>query len=805
MAKKQTPRSPMIPPAPPKVNLSPKSMKPASSAASIQINPNADDNAPYAPPLDPAAAMLPAPIIGQELALSLESYYTRFELYQYNPDELITKKGFRVLEKMALSDDTISMGLNALKMMRLSSGYEIKAASDDPLDEQIADEVADNFDAMEGSLREKLFSIMGSLEIGWSLHEKIWSFWEEGPWAGHVRLKTLKSKNPQWFNPSVDDFNNITGLVMISPPAYGRKLPHQKFIMYASQKRYENVFGTSRIRCLYDNWYLKGLGKAALAILLKKYGKQTPMGFYPMTMSEAQKTALLTALTNLGTSAAVLMPEGTKVEWADMDFKTIEGCLAVIEKADQQMTKIMLGQVSSSGTSSKHAGSGGGGGASGSQSGGSSKGGSQEKTLDMYLEYVGEDIANNPLKALIKEIVDQNYEGVTRYPAFVFKAMSEEDQSQAIVAWSAASTAGIVTSTDDDEEHIREVLGFPSTNSKTTLRPNRFKTKAKPRLAPVHPAFDPRTLPIAGYRPPTPSAPGLPANYAESDPRPEPRRALTEFEKGVDFAETWRIIDTDGEDTIARDAAKVIRKALDKLKLDAKKALGSSKAVRSLTMPYRGELAAVLRDGLQDVAKAAMKQAQREIRAKRGRSMNLAEVHNLDGMDPKEVLQLINDRSFTMAGDISDDVLKRVKQVMYNGIKRGDSYSDIVYKIEDAIAPYIDLTQAGNDLSGARLMTAVRTNVSSAYNDARQAVFEDPELDGFTLAYQLSAVLDGDTTDWCADLDGKIYKVSNPIWDKLRPPLWYNCRTIRISITKVDGWDGEESDEPTVWPPDGFN
>ena len=40
---------------------------------------------------------------------------------------------------------------------------------------------------------------------------------------------------------------------------------------------------------------------------------------------------------------------------------------------------------------------------------------------------------------------------------------------------------------------------------------------------------------------------------------------------------------------------------------------------------------------------------------------------------------------------------------------------------------------------------------------------------------------------------------------KLRPPLWFNCRTVLIPITKLDGWDGEESDEPTVWPPEGFN
>lgn len=797
MATKKSTKSAMLPPAPPeRPPLDLKALTPAQ------------------PELDPAVPDPSQPITGQEFAVSLESYYTRFELYQYNPDELITKKGLRILEKMATSDDTIAMGLTALKMMRLASGYEIVQASDDPLDVQIADEVADNFDLMQGSLREKIFSILGSLEMGWSLHEKIWDFWEDGPWKGHVRLKTLKSKNPQWFNPTVDDFNNITGLAMISPPAFGRKLPHQKFLIYSAQKRYENVFGTSRIRCLYDMWYLKGIAKATLAVLLKKYGKETPMGFYPMTMSSADRTAFLSALTNMATSAAALFPEGTKIDFAKLEYSTVQGCLAVIEKADQQMTKILLGQVMSSGTSAGQSHKGGsqaGGGAAGGKGGGGGQ--VQEQTLNMYLQYIGDDVCENPFAELIKEIVDANYEGVQKYPRLKFKSMSDEDQSAAITTWSACVAAGTVTSSDDDEEHIREALGFPSASGKTTLRPNRFKTKAKPRVVPARPPIDPKKFPIAGTRPPTPSAAGLPANYAEGEWKPP--RDLTKYEEGVDFAESWKIVDTEGEDVIAAAAAQVIRKAVEKLKLQAKKALGDSAQIRKMTMPYRGELAGVLRDGLQEVAERAMTQARREIRAKQSsdqakryaelQAKRYAEIHNLEGLQPEEVLKLINDKSFTMAGDVSDEVLKKVKTVLYNGVKTGASYSDTVYKIEDAIAPYIDLTAADDELSGSRLMNAVRTNVAGAYNDARKSIFEDPDLEGFVLAYQFSAIMDGDTTDWCAGMDGKIFKVSNPIWDEWTPPTYWQCRSTLVPITQVDDWDGEESDEPKDAPPEGFN
>ena len=1021
----------------------------------------ASDTAPVQPPNDPAVQEPSTPILRQELGISQEAYWTRFELYQYNPDELITKKGYRILEKMATSDDTISMGLNALKMMRISSGYEIVAASEDPMDVQIADEVADNFDNMRGSLQEKLFSIMGVLDIGWSLHEKIFDFWGtneagdidpnyKGPYKGHVRLSGLKAKNPQWFNPAVDDFNNITGIVMISPPHYAGKLPHQKFLTYSAQKRYENVGGTSRIRTLYDWWYLKGIAKAALGILLKKYGKDTPIMYYPPTMNPADKQAGLNTLANLATSAAISMPEGTRLEFAKMDFNTVNGCLAVVEKADQQMTKILLGQVMSSGTSSGQSHKGGSqqGGGTG---GGSGKGGGglQEKTLDMYLEFIGSDVANNPMAELIKDIVDANYQGVIKYPTFKFKSLDEADMTASVSAWTDAVQKGAVTSTADDEQHIREILGFPSVNGKTTLRPVRFKNNATPKPPIAHAPIIPATLPIAGYRPPTPSAPGLPANYAENfggegsgilghttpkdiksridkikhdfksgnphiihspeeDLKDEdmrgfrtrqmegesvpadisakvelehlqkeiygktgpqsqealdnynavvktkselfntpdetlkhfnspitkssfdvgnkvdhptygtgkitvkdgnkitvdfpghglkdlntkynpvspsklsehnhaialfsegfkPFRALTPFEKHTDFAESLAIMEKEGADVIAKDAAAVLHKAVNKIKVDCKKIMGDSTAIRKLTLPYRGELAGVIRDGLQEVAAKSMKQAKAEIKANKGAAkfaesslislaynemdaarknlkahlaagkMTQAQVdkewaHHVKDyketvkenagkvdtkdiqfaeagkahldyghMEPKEVMQLLEDKAFSMAGDISDDVLKKIKQIMYDGVKSGASYKDMVYNIENQIAPYLDLTDTTGDLSGARLMTIVRTNVAGAYNDARDSIFLDPSLDGFVLAFQFSAILDEQTTGWCSNMDGRIFKVTNPIWDIWDCPTFYNCRSVKIPITQADDWDGVESDEPTEKPPE---
>lgn len=775
-------------------------MKMFNMDQNISPNPSLGGPTTDAAPTDPVEDMSKPdnvpPVINQEFGVSLESYYTRFELHQYSPDELISKKGFKIYEKM-YTDDQIHLAITGLKLMRLSSGYEINEASQDPQDIEIADFVADVLSKVEGGVNDMLFNLLGALEMGWSINEKIWAYYEQGPYQGKARLKALKSKNPQWFNPTVDDFNNLTGIAMIGPPAYGRKLPADKFIIYSPMKRYENIFGYSRIRALYDWWWIKQVTRRALGVFLEKYGHPFPVGTYPINMQKDNRDALLRTLQQLKVASAITMPDGCKVDFIEASKNGAEAFLHTIEKCDQQIVKVIMGQTLSSGTSMAHAGSGQG------QMGGHGAGASssQMDVLNMYLEYIGNHLAQNPMAILIKEIVDYNFSGVVNYPTFRFKAISEKDLSSSVPIFIQAAQIGLVNAGQEDEERIREVLQFPSVQGKNTLRPNRYLNKPKP-IAVKPRDINPLDLPWAGYRPPTPSGPGKAANYAEDAAVPfKLARKRTKYESHVDFAESYNTMEKVGVQELSADAAKVVRKAVEKVKVLAKKIGNDTNKIRRLEMPYRGELASTIRDGLQAVAKRSMRQAKGEL-------ADVRKFADLNNMEPKEVLDFIKDKSFTMSGDIDDEVLKRIKQAMYNGVKAGKSYKDIVYDIEKQVAPYIDLTQS-EDLSGARLETAIRTGVAEAYNEARKSIFMDPDLEGFVLAFQYSAILDDRTTEWCdsqeqGGMDGRIFKVSNPIWDDWTPPVWYNCRSVLVPITQVDEWDGEESEEPTIEPPAGF-
>lgn len=189
-------------------------------------------------------------------------------------------------------------------------------------------------------------------------------------------------------------------------------------------------------------------------------------------------------------------------------------------------------------------------------------------------------------------------------------------------------------------------------------------------------------------------------------------------------------------------------------------------------------------------------------------------------------------QSFRMAGDASDQAKKIIQQELQNGIKQGKALTDVRVAIWDRMvakglskrqivhmietntavtAALDDLWIDSVDQVAAYLDTLVRTNTFEALNEARFAEFTDPEVADFVEALQYAAVLDSSTTTICTELgtggtngEGVIYRADSSIWDQFRPPNHFNCRSLLIPVTTIDGWDGQESDPPTIEPQEGF-
>lgn len=71
---------------------------------------------------------------------------------------------------------------------------------------------------------------------------------------------------------------------------------------------------------------------------------------------------------------------------------------------------------------------------------------------------------------------------------------------------------------------------------------------------------------------------------------------------------------------------------------------------------------------------------------------------------------------------------------------------------------------------------AFRTNVNTAVTAGRFRQAQDPDIKQVIPAFAFDAVMDSDTRENHAKADTLIFSVDNPVWNKIAPPLGYNCR-----------------------------
>lgn len=176
-----------------------------------------------------------------------------------------------------------------------------------------------------------------------------------------------------------------------------------------------------------------------------------------------------------------------------------------------------------------------------------------------------------------------------------------------------------------------------------------------------------------------------------------------------------------------------------------------------------------------------------------------------------------------MAQNLGDGARSMIQQELTRAVRTGISPTEAAAIILDRLASkgftdregiegagvtqdVLDEMEALDDIADvpAYINTLVRTNTFEAMNEARLAEFTDPELDGWVVAFEYSAILDENTTEFCRYMDGRVYAADNEVWDTHRPPNHFNCRSLLIPITKASGWDGQESEPPEVDPATGF-
>lgn len=147
----------------------------------------------------------------------------------------------------------------------------------------------------------------------------------------------------------------------------------------------------------------------------------------------------------------------------------------------------------------------------------------------------------------------------------------------------------------------------------------------------------------------------------------------------------------------------------------------------------------------------------------------------------QEVAQIYQEHGFSAVRAMTQTVLDRVQAEMGVIQQTGvpiPSAAEIVAKLADWTRAYAH--------------TVVRTNLTTAYAAGRFAQLKDPQIKQFVPALRFVTVQEPwdpktrrGTRPNHAACHGLVAAVDDPIWDKLSPPLGYNCRCTVALVTRA--------------------
>jgi len=152
------------------------------------------------------------------------------------------------------------------------------------------------------------------------------------------------------------------------------------------------------------------------------------------------------------------------------------------------------------------------------------------------------------------------------------------------------------------------------------------------------------------------------------------------------------------------------------------------------------------------------------------------------------------DHVVAFARSAEDAVTRRaqslIEEVLREGSIRGPDGGRLVgeTRIGEGIKLSVrDVSKRTGAWTEAYSRMAFRTNFGTAVSAGRFRQASDPAIRKVIPAFAFVAVGDSDTRDNHAAADGLIFRVDNPVWNQIAPPLGYHCRcSVRyVSIVEL--------------------
>lgn len=710
-----------------------------------------------------------APDKPQEGEIGFESsilYNIGRDFPKYNPDQLLHKKGHEIYRKMMI-DDQVKAVMRFKQAVVAGRKWYFDIDSEKENHQAIADFFTYVIRKIKGPFTDHLISILSGMINGFSITEKIYApiSWQNKTMWGVADLK-LRPFDSFWQGFETDQHGNIQRL-MQQQGAQRIEIPLHKIIHFVHQPDIDRHYGESDLRAAYRAWWSKDIVIKFHNIFLERAASGFVWAKVNGQQTDTQRSRLKQLINNISVRMGAIVPGNVdlKVE-QPRQTTAYERALSQHDKsiAKSILVPNLLG-LSEQGSTGSY---------------------SQSETQFRAFMLIMDEIANRLQEVINEQLFSDlaiwNF-GEYDFPLFCFEPMNEAEKIALAKIWVELVNGGAVQHTDSDEAWIRRLINAPE----------------KPEEISDNNPSD-NDLPING----------LPDNDNWINAQKNAAHIRAEFEskpwlRRISFSEIKQVLDNH-DDKFMQQLASAMGRVRVAIEDQIQRIVGersmsnvSPKEIEAISIPKNmiGNYRKAVRSNLQQTLDASYRAAKKELPARQHAAIR-------SGMDKTQAEKFLASKAMKIGGVMEQSVLMSVQRVLENGIKYDKSLRQVMAAISDDTdlkAWLPDIDAAGRPVNiPTRIENIARTNTSDALNQARTALFSNPALKGFVLAYEYSAVLDDRTSEICEHLHGKIRKA----WNEYTPPNHFFCRSILIPVTTVDDWDGKESAPPTKRPNKGF-
>uniref|UniRef100_A0A6M3L642 Portal protein n=1 Tax=viral metagenome TaxID=1070528 RepID=A0A6M3L642_9ZZZZ len=378
-----------------------------------------------------------------------------------NPDEI----GIQTYKEM-MKDAEVRVGFNFIRNSILSRKWKLSYPEKTNNKEagKILEFIRFSFgDIDENAQFEKsLGKLLYAIPYGFSVIEIVWKIIKGGKFSGKVGIKKLKDLDPEHIFFETNKYGDIEKIIQKTGDDKDITIPLEKAIVYTLDKEFGNHYGTSRLRSVHKNWFVKKVVIKFWNIALERFGMPILVGTVP---SKNDLDKMLTLLDNVQTRSSIAKTEGWEIEALETGIGKSAGgdYKDALEYHNSQILRGMLVPPL------LISGKGGGGSYALSNT--------QFGLFQTMLKGLEIDISNIVEEKIIKPLVIFNYGTQDVYPQFVFEPMTKEDLLNLSKVFALLVKNGVV---GNDEQWMRDMMGVPHRDVAEVTRDTiKDKTKDK--------------------------------------------------------------------------------------------------------------------------------------------------------------------------------------------------------------------------------------------------------------------------------------------------------------------------------------